>query len=126
MFELFNKRKIRYFVIYTKGRTGSSPIANELNSHPALCCHQELLRDIGQDPSVMEAYEKHGADYINLHRMPLAGETDSVLPFDLFMKETGRENNLDELYVLSEGGCGGAGEKIGGFQVAGRADYGKI
>jgi hypothetical protein len=37
--------KIRKFCIVTNGRTGSSPLVDLLNSHPAIRCDEELLKE---------------------------------------------------------------------------------
>lgn len=67
------------FCIYTRGRSGSTAITEELNNHPQLTCYGEVFRP---DPIkwVTRAYEKYGKDYPKLTNSP-----DRVLPYKFFV-----------------------------------------
>ena len=72
------------FFLYTRGRTGSTPIIDELDSHPQLECHQELfLPDPLQFKSIREAYEEHGERYPEVLVGRGAYHGLRVLPFEL-------------------------------------------
>lgn len=48
------------FFVYTRGRTGSTAIIDEINKHPDVACWQELFIALSKDPMMGELYKKHG------------------------------------------------------------------
>lgn len=77
------KPMTRRFIIYTRGRTGSSAIVDELDNYPEITCHGEVFR---ANPLSREkerkAYEEFGDEYI--HK---ADTRDRILPYKLFRRE---------------------------------------
>lgn len=70
---------MKRFVIYTKGRTGSTAIKEELNSHPKIVCHGEIFRPIALDSErLQKALKEHGFNYVKL-----GGTHDSVVPYNV-------------------------------------------
>ena len=52
------------FIVYTRGRTGSSAICDELNNHPEITCHGEIYRSdpLARGP-IKAAWEQYGRQY---------------------------------------------------------------
>jgi len=76
------KKNISKFFIYTRGRTGSTPICDELDNHPNIICHQELfMPDAWHLGGMYEAYQEHG-EVIFQEK----GTDYKVLPFSLYLK----------------------------------------
>ncbi len=70
---------LQNFIILTRGRTGSTAIVDEINSHPEVICHQELFLP-GSD-EFGNLYEK----YVNGEDVFNAG-TYVLCPFPLFIR----------------------------------------
>ena len=71
---LKDMHELTRFFIYTRGRTGSTAIIDEMNFHPDITCWQELFIELSNDPMVADFYRRHGvnfADYeIKMHWHP--------------------------------------------------------
>ncbi len=73
------------FFIYTRGRTGSSAIIDELNSHSECVCHGEVFRrNPLKNKTVREAYESMGQAYLKLRL-----NNDKALPYGLWQQLDG-------------------------------------
>lgn len=79
------------FFVYTRGRTGSTAIVDELDSHPHCVCHGEVFRrDPLKNPKVREAYDRLGLEYLK-ERLT---NDKVVIPFGLWeMIDTGNRGN---------------------------------
>lgn len=51
------------FFVYTRGRTGSTAIIDEINKHPDITCWQELFIALSKDPMMEGFYKKHGVHF---------------------------------------------------------------
>lgn len=70
------------FFIFTRGRSGSTAIIDELNSHPQCVCHGEIFRrDPLRNPKVKKAYEEMGVEYLKLRLT-----NDQAIPYGLWKK----------------------------------------
>ena len=56
-------RDIVKFFVYTRGRTGSTAIIDEINKHPEIACWQELFIALSRDPMMAEFYSRHGVRF---------------------------------------------------------------
>ncbi|MFZ3073203.1 MAG: sulfotransferase [Thermodesulfobacteriota bacterium] len=51
------------FFVFTRGRTGSTAIIDELGKHPDISTLQELFIQLEKAPRLMDAYRKYGKDF---------------------------------------------------------------
>lgn len=79
---------MRKFLIFSRGRTGSSAIADEFNMHPDVTCHGEVFwPKLSGRPKLKTAYEEFGREYFleNIWR-------DRIMLYAIFS-----ENNSTQL-----------------------------
>lgn len=89
------------FFIFTRGRTGSTAIVDELGKHPEITTMQELFIKLEKAPRLLEAYQKYGKDFYKHIESQFA-----VLPFDAWLKRYSKINlyGFGSLYI-GQGGC---------------------
>lgn len=78
---------VNKFFIFTRGRTGSTAIIDEVNSHPDCMCHGEIfLLDPLRYPKYKKPYEENGQKYLES-----VLKSDGVLPRGLWKLVSGNE-----------------------------------
>ncbi len=69
------------FFIFTRGRTGSTAIIDELGKHPEITTMQELFIRLEKAPRLAEAYKKYGKEFYK----HVPGHL--ILPFDAWSRQ---------------------------------------
>lgn len=54
---------IQKFFVFTRGRTGSTAIVDEIDKHSDVTCWQELFIDLSSNSILAECYRKHGTQF---------------------------------------------------------------
>ena len=88
------------FFIFTRGRTGSTAIVDELGKHPEIVTMQELFIQLERSPRLAQAYKEHGKEFykhITFDQL--------ILPYGAWVSQFLRFNFfLFELYVVPTAG----------------------
>jgi len=71
----------RNFFIFTRGRTGSTAIVDELGKHPEITTMQEIFTQLKNSPTLAVACEKYGKNFYRHIESPL-----QILPFDAWSR----------------------------------------
>ena len=86
---------ISKFFIYTRGRTGSTAVIDEINKHPDITCWQELFIALSSDAMMESFYQRHGvrfSDYeIKMHWRPT---------FELWSRQFRKVHMLNSVFYL--------------------------
>ena len=105
------------FVVFTRGRTGSSAICEELDKYRSVVSHQELFRDIPGDPVTRDAWERFGEQcFIDPIRQEL-GIPDRLLPYQLYLETKGESANIAEYYAYLTENAQSRGATILGYKL---------
>jgi len=83
------------FIIFTRGRTGSTAIVDELDSHPQISCIQEPFIPLAGIPALQKSVEDHGRKFANtFDRQP------RFIPFEAWLRQWRCIELFDKPYYL--------------------------
>lgn len=105
------------FVVFTRGRTGSSAICDELDAYPEISCHQELFRLIPEGSFVRNSWEQHGIRCFEPNLRKQLGVPDRVLPFDLFLESEHEPLGIEAYYKYLERAAASENSRVLGHKM---------
>lgn len=108
---------MRHFIVFTRGRTGSSAICDELDACRRVSCHQELFRVIEGDAVTQAAWREHGARCFEEPVRSRLGVPDRVLPLGLYRTTPQWTGQLGSYFAYLEDRARAEGSRVLGYKV---------